>query len=84
MTETDKTIDPVDVVARALLANDPEYGEHLELLEALRLVVTHNFFVRLCRACEVCPVHICDAQICVDDYQPDCDGGNGYFNGGPA
>lgn len=66
---------PVDVVARALLSlseTDVAAPDHLETLEALRSLVDAHHFAQLCEACDVCPVHLCDADICTDDEDPEC------------
>lgn len=58
-----------NVLAVALLDHDDL--DHLEALEALRPVLSPPVFDATCERMEVCPVHLCDEQICRDD-QADC------------
>lgn len=60
--------DAVSILAGHLLDTD----DHLEALEALRELTAPAVFRDLARACEVCPVHVCDAAICADDDNPEC------------
>jgi len=57
-------IDPIEALAKALLADEHDY---LEILETIKPNMAPDLFKRLCLMLEVCPVHVCDYQICVDD-----------------
>jgi hypothetical protein len=58
-------------LAELILESDVD---HLELLGKLQGNVALNFWASLTAALEVCPVHICDEQICRDD-MADCPAG---------
>lgn len=66
-------VDPIDHLAGLLLGGE---ADHIELLEALKPLLDVTKFTRLCDACEVCPLHIHDAQICRDDHM-NCPAGRG-------
>jgi hypothetical protein len=62
-----------DVAATELAELLLETG-HLEILEKLQGNVAVNFWATLTATLEVCPVHVCDEQICRDD-MADCPAG---------
>jgi hypothetical protein len=68
--------DPIETIAGALLELPGEGVDHLEVLAALKQLVGaglhHDTFRKLAEACDVCPIHVCDAAICADDNEPEC------------
>lgn len=70
---------PVEVALRATaqallgLNMADDHGDTFgALLEAMRGVVPPDEFFMLMEMIERCPLHLCDAQICVDDDDPEC------------
>ena len=62
--------DPVARLARVILDNSyDEHGQndHTAVYEALQSILDQRTFKRLGAALELCPVHCCDMQICLDD-----------------
>jgi len=57
-------IDPIEALAKALLADE---GDLILILDHMKPNLAPDLFKRLCLMLEVCPVHVCDYQICVDD-----------------
>lgn len=62
LTRTEEHV--VDALAVALLDNEEQ--DYLDLYRAAIL--------RLAQAMEICPIHICDPQICADDGVTECQG----------
>jgi len=60
-------------IIESLAADLLESEDHLAGLERLRPLLTAEAFLDLAAAIEVCPVHICDEQICRDD-EAECQG----------
>jgi hypothetical protein len=58
-------------LATFLLNMDHEATDYLVILELLHDLMAPVTFYGLCDSMEICPKHICDAQICADD-QDDC------------
>ena len=52
--------------------NTPECLDHLMILEMLEGLLPGLVFQNLCDMLEVCPRHICDYRICIDDQRTDC------------
>lgn len=46
-------------------------------LEALEPFLHPYVFATVAPQWEMCPVHVCDVQICVDDQDPTCPAGQG-------
>lgn len=65
MTTTD-TAEALDALAEALLD-----GDGIAALDPLRPLMAPGLFGGLCERMEVCPVHVRDEQICIDD-NDDC------------
>lgn len=61
-------------LAQFLLNMDHEATDYLVILELLHDLMAPVTFYGLCDSMEICPKHICDAQICADD-QADCEHG---------
>lgn len=56
-------------------AMDPADGvafDHLEALRTIKPILMPADFSDVCLALDVCPVHVCDIEICADDDEPDC------------
>jgi hypothetical protein len=64
-TTNSKHYEAIETLAGMVLA------QGLESLSPLERVLTRQAWFDLCDALEVCPVHVCDVQICQDD-QEDC------------
>jgi len=58
-------------IIESLAADLLESEDHLAGLERLKPLLTPEAFLDLAAAIEVCPVHLCDEQICRDD-EADC------------
>jgi len=65
-----------DVIANfaAALVEDDEI-DHCEVVEMLDGVLEYGAYLRLCDHLEVCNIHHCDIQICVDEQDDDCAAG---------
>lgn len=59
----------LDALAIALLADDSDY---LTLFDAIRPLLTIDARDYLADALDICPIHICDIAICLDDDPADC------------
>lgn len=47
--------------------------DHLQALEYVQVMdVPDDVFRALAEAMDVCPLHVCDAQICRDDEEEEC------------
>lgn len=59
---------PTDALASQLIAAlDADDFDLLDALTALRALLTDDDFAALALACDICPTHICDTAICLDD-----------------
>jgi hypothetical protein len=61
---TSTTTAATEALAEVLL-NGETY--HIDALEALKPLLAPTVFADVCAAMEVCPTHLCDIQICLDD-----------------
>lgn len=57
-------------IAEALVSSDADW---LEALEALKPHLPTDLFTAVCEMCGVCPVHLCDEEICIDDAPGGCE-----------
>lgn len=69
MTKLAKWINELEMLADD---NTSEILDHLNILEMLRPLTAELIFQSICDMLEVCPTHICDYRICVDDQRTDC------------
>jgi hypothetical protein len=59
---------PIDRLAASLIdALDSDDFDIIDALTALRDLLPADAFRDLALQCEFCPIHICDARICLDD-----------------
>lgn len=59
---------PINALATQLLAAlDADDFDIIDALTALRDLMTPPAFAELTLSIEFCPIHLCDAQICLDD-----------------
>lgn len=58
-----------EILARAILigGDADEDTDHLEILESIRSILTPEHFTAVAESMEVCPIHVCDVEICIDD-----------------
>ena len=66
------TNEPITTLATAILAIDDDTIDMLDALHALRALLDDHHFTMLALACDICPMHICDIDICADDDIDDC------------
>lgn len=64
--------EPITTLATALLAIDDDNIDALDALDALRPLLDTHHFNALCAMLDICPMHICDIDICADDDIDEC------------
>lgn len=80
VTEALALLDAADNLAQALIA--AEDINFSVALPALQMLMPAIAFVHMCGLIEVCPIHCCDVQICLDDNQP-CQAGKPRVEANP-
>lgn len=71
--DSSMTNDAITILARQLLDMTPtDECDHITMIESLQPLLAPAIFDAICDATEICPMHLCDMQICADDDDPDC------------